>query len=48
MGLQLVIEFLDIFKGSLGQNSKKAKASAKAEMQNRKLEQGAVSHVASL
>ena len=34
MGIQLVIGFLDLFKGSLGQNSEEAKASAMAEMQN--------------
>ena len=46
MEIQLVIGFLDLFKGSLGKNSKEA--SARAWMQNRKLEQEAVSHVASL
>ena len=28
MGIQLVIEFLDLFKGSLGQNSEEAGAMA--------------------
>ena len=37
-GIQLVIGFLDLFKGFLGQSSEEAKASAKAGMQNRKLE----------
>ena len=46
MGIQLVIGFLDLFKDSLGQNSKEA--SARAEVQNRKLEQETVLHVASL
>ena len=45
MGIQLVIGFLDLFKGSLGKNSKGA--SARVGMQNRKLEQEAVLHVAS-
>ena len=36
MGIQLVIGFLDLFKGSLGQNSDEA--SARVGMQNRKLE----------
>ena len=30
MGIQIVIGFLDLFKGSLGQNSEVAKASARA------------------
>ena len=46
MRIQLIIGFLDLFKGSLGQNLEEA--SARAEMQNRKLEQEAVPHVASL
>ena len=46
MGIQLVIGFLDSFKSSLGKNSKEA--SARAGMQNRKLEQEAVPHVAFL
>ena len=46
MEIQLVIGFLDLFKGFLGQNSEEA--SARAEMQNRKLEQEVVPHVASL
>ena len=48
MGIQLVIGFLDLFKSSLEQNSEEAKASARAGMQSRKLEQEAVPHVASL
>ena len=47
MGIQLIIGFLDLFKGSLGKNSE-AEASARAEMQFKKLEQKAVPHVASL
>ena len=47
MGIQLIIGFLDLFKGSLGKNSE-AEASARAEMQIKKLEQKAVLHVASL
>ena len=31
MGIQLVIGFLDLFKGSLGKNSEEAKASARVE-----------------
>ena len=46
MRIQLVIGFLDLFKGYLGKNSEEA--SARAVMQNRKLEQEAVPHVASL
>ena len=46
MGIQLVIGFLDLFKGSLWQYSEEA--SARAKMQNRKLEQEVMSHVASL
>ena len=46
MGIQLVIGFLDLFKGSSGKNSKEV--NARAEMQNRKLEQEAVPHVVSL
>ena len=46
MGNQLVIRFLDLFKGSLKQNL--GEASARTGMQNRKLEQGVVPHVASL
>ena len=38
MGIQLVIRFLDLFKGSLEQNSEEAEAHARARMQNRKLE----------
>ena len=41
MRIQLVIGFLGLFKGSLGKNSEEAKASARAEMKNRKLEQEA-------
>ena len=31
MRIQLVLGFFDLFKGSLGQNSDRAKASARAE-----------------
>ena len=48
MEIQLIIGFLDLFKGSLEQNSEEAEASARAEIQNRKLEQEAVPHVTSL
>ena len=41
MKIQRVIEFLNLFKGSLGKNSEEAKASARAKMKNRKLEQEA-------
>ena len=47
MGIQLIIGFLDLFKGSLGKNSE-VEASARAGMQNRKLEQEATPIVASL
>ena len=47
MGIQLIIGFLDLFKGFLGKNLE-AEASARAEMQNKKLEQEAMPHVASL
>ena len=46
MKIQRVIEFLTLFKGSLGKNLEEA--SARARMQNKKLEQEAVLHVASL
>ena len=45
-GIQLVIRFLNLFKGTLGQNSDEA--SVRARMQNKKLEQEVVPHVASL
>ena len=46
MGIQLVLGFLNLFKGSLGQNLEGLVLGA--EMQNKKLEQEAVPHVASL
>ena len=46
MGIQLVIRFLNLFKGTLGKNSDEA--SVRARMQNKKLEQEVVPHVASL
>ena len=46
MGIQLIIGFLNLFKSSLGQNSEKV--GARVEMQNKKLEQGSVPHMASL
>ena len=55
MGIQLIIGFLDLFKGFLGKNLEaeasaraEIEASARAEMQFKKLEQKAVPHVASL
>ena len=44
--IQLVIGFLDLFEGSLGQNS--GEASARASMQNRKLKKEAIPYVAPL
>ena len=46
MGIQLIIGFLNLFKSSLGQNSENV--GARVEMQNKKLEQESVSHMASL